>query len=116
MALKRSIIFLLFLFISNIVLSQGIKSFSTEPAKFIIDMTAFFDDVESKELKKDGREFMEQFTLFWNSGKVTENQKAKCISMSNLMLKKKLKAFPHFKNYLSTFQHFINSTQSEKKF
>jgi len=106
----------IFLNISFFGFSQAVKPFSTDPTKFIVELKTFFEDQDNKDEKKEAKDFMEAFTLSWTTGKFTDNHKKQIIATSNLMLKKKMKALPHFKNYLSTFQSFITTNQSEKSF
>lgn len=92
---------------------QGQKTFSSDHTVFLEELTDFFESAD----KKPGREFMEQFVLTWNSGKLGATEKETVIKTCNLMLKKRLKAFPDFKNYLGSIVSFANSsTQDSKSF
>ncbi len=75
----------------------------------------FFQDINKKD-KKKSKDFMEFFIEEWTSGKFTPLQQTKVHSTSNLMLKNKMRAFPHFYEYLTTIIAFINSGQTEKNF
>lgn len=98
-------------FISNNY-AQGVKGFTLDKAVFMSEMKNFFEEAD----KKPGRDFVEEYTLFWNSGKLSETQKEDIIRICNIMYKKRLKAFPEFKNYLSTVKSFTESSQSEQSF
>lgn len=104
---------ILFLLISTFGYSQTQKAFSEDPVKYLEEITDFFTAAD----KKEGREFMEQFTAAWNGGKFSESQRSTIIKTSNVMLKKRLKPFPDFKNYLGSLVSFINSpSQSGQSF
>jgi len=91
---------LLAVFICQIVFAQ-LKQFSEEPNKFISEMTSLYTALENKNDRKNGEAFMlEKFTPFWNGGILVDKQKATIINNCNLMLKKKMKAYPHFMNYM----------------
>src|SRR5271157_4111638 len=113
----RYILFLLFaLLVSFNVKSQTIKKFSDEPAVFFEELTNFFQDVDNPNDKKIVKEFLYSFTEEWNAGKFSDDQKKEMIATCNLMLKRKMKPIPHFKNYLSTIISFNNTNQSAASF
>ncbi|MGD0711655.1 MAG: hypothetical protein ABR968_10815, partial [Bacteroidales bacterium] len=113
----RYILSLLFLLLISInVKSQALKKFSDEPAAFFEELTTFFQDVDNPNDKKVIKEFLNSFTLEWNSGKFSDDQKKEMIATCNLMLKRKMKPIPHFKNYLSTIISFNNTNQSAASF
>ena len=66
--------------------------------------------------KKEGEKFMEEFNMVWASGKFSPQQQDAIYKTSNAMLRKRLKAFPDFKNYLSALISFSKSTQSAASF
>ncbi len=112
----------LFLLLISLVFGFTIESkaqaptrFSKHPDKFLEEMILFFEDVNKKD-KKDSKKFMEFFIEEWTSGKFSIEQQEKIYSTSNLMLKRKMRAFPHFFNYLTTVISFINSGQSAGNF
>ncbi|MEI8202952.1 MAG: hypothetical protein WCH34_08070 [Bacteroidota bacterium] len=92
--------------------AQTIKKFSKN--NFIEELNTFFQEVNNKDDKKAGEALMKDFGLLWNSMSLTDSMKAQFYNNCNLMLKRKLKPFPHFKSYISTFTEFINSTVGNK--
>jgi len=98
------------------VKSQTIKKFSDEPAVFFEELTKFFQDIDNPDNKKVAKDFIELFTIEWNAGKFSDDEKKQMISTCNQMLKKKMKPIPHFKNYLSAIISFNNTSQSEASF
>lgn len=92
--------------------SQTIKSFPSDSIVFFNTMEAFL--VESR---KEGKDFMKQFKEVWYGGYFSDNQRAGVYTTTNKMLKKKLRAFPDFRNYLFTVGSFVvDSTQTEQSF
>ncbi len=66
--------------------------------------------------KKKTEEFMEKFGPLWNSGAFSASQQEAIFTTSDLMLKKRLKAYPHFQNYLFTLMSFVESKQGDASF
>lgn len=108
---KAIILFFLSLLSLNSIAQQ--KTFTeNNEEKFVEEIKDFF----TAEDKRKGNDFIDPFILnFWNS-KATPEQKAAIIKNCNLMLKKRLKAFPDFKNYFNTLQNFAASSQSDKSY
>ncbi len=93
-------IFLLLLLTTSTLFGQ-LKQFSDDPAKFTGEMTSLFTAIENKDQRKEGETFMlEKFTPFWNGGFLNDPQKKTVIANCNEMMKKKMKAYPHFMNYM----------------
>jgi len=94
-------------------LISSISSFSqTKIKQFSADSSAFFHEMEEFLMvsrKEDGKFVMDQFSWDWFGGKFSENQRQGVYMIANLMLNKKKKAFPDFKNYLFTISKFVNS-------
>lgn len=89
------------------VSGQGIKNFSSDPVAFIREMKDFLVETD----KKQGEKLMEDFLPLWNGGKFSPEQQQSIYKTSNAMLRKRMKAFPDFRNYLVTLISFANSKQ-----
>ena len=101
--LKYILILLLLFFNWSAAFSQQQKAFSNDPEKFLKEMGSFFaKTAQKKELK----ELMDQFTLVWTEGTLSEDQKNRIYATSNKLLKKRAMAYPHFKNYLLAIMAF----------
>ncbi|NVO02474.1 MAG: hypothetical protein HXX09_07190 [Bacteroidetes bacterium] len=109
-------LFIIAFFQINESKSQTIKKFTNDPVKFIEELKLFFSEIDNKDNKKEAKDLMEAFPLVWNSGKFTEKKKEQIYNISNLMLKRKMKPFPQFKNYLSALTSFVNTNQTEASF
>jgi hypothetical protein len=92
--------------------AQGVKVFTSDKLKFPEDVKDYFEAAD----KKPGREFGDAFILFWNSGKLTEEEKDEIITTCNLYVKKRIKTFPDLKNYLESFRLFKESSQPPSSF
>ncbi len=114
--LKFVLLFISVFFISETSLAQlnPIKQFSEDPLLFLGEIKTMFEatNMDKKEIK----EFLEAFTLAWNSPKCNDKLKKSIVGSCNLMIKKKLRILPEYKSYLSSVMNFINSTHSEDNF
>lgn len=99
---KKLLLILLFTSILSTAKAQ-IKAFSDDPAKFLTEMTSLFTILDDKDQRKEGEEYMLMvFTPFWNGASLSPEQKVKIIGTCNLMLKRKMKAFPNFMTYMKS--------------
>lgn len=107
----KSVIIILILFVTLPAYSQ-LKQFSDDPSKFVAEMTSLYTVIENKDQRKEGETFMlEKFTPFWNGGQLNDVQKKSIIANCNEMLKKKMKAYPHFMTYMISL---LNMSESGK--
>lgn len=101
-----------FCFIAMKSIGQNLKNFTTDPVKFVEELQQFLGETN----KKEGLELIEAFKLSWNSGKFSSQQQDEIYRTANAMLRKRMKAYPDFNNYLLTLISFSNSTQSAASF
>ncbi len=113
---KHILIFLIILASSFTTKSQQLKQFDKDTASFFVQLTKFFQDIDNSDDKKTAKEFMVKFTPEWRGGKFSDEQKKDMITTCNLMLKKKMKAIPNFRNYLSAIMSFNNTSQTPESF
>jgi len=79
---------------------------------FTSDSTTFFHEMESfltYSRKEDGKLVMDEFSWDWYGGKFSEEERNGVYKITNLMLQKRKRAFPDFRNYLKTISLFVNS-------
>ncbi|HKR06723.1 MAG TPA: hypothetical protein VJY62_18960 [Bacteroidia bacterium] len=110
--IKSFLILLFFSFFIYSAKAQVPKTFSNDPVKFLLEMQSFLEETNKKETEK----LMEKFTPVWNSGKISAQQKTLVYETSNAMLKKRMKAFPDFVNYLNAIMGFVESNQTPQSF
>lgn len=89
------------------------KPFSTDPAVFLEEMTAFLVEADRKE----GKPFMEQvFAPVWNGTHYGAAQRARIIEVANFMQKKRFQAFPEFRDYLASIAAFPATGRAATEF
>ncbi len=113
---RRLVIYILLILLGlSSANAQSLKAFPVNPEKFLEALSDFFksEEIESTT-KKEIRDFMdEQFSIAWTSGKYSEQFSRDIYQTCNLMLNKKMKAYPYFYNYLQCTYVLINSKQDE---
>lgn len=107
-----TLVFLNIFCISQSAFSQTIKNFTTDPQKFVEEMQKFLEETDKKEAGK----IMDEFIPLWTGGKFSPQQQDGIYKTSNAMLRKRMKAFPDFKNYILALTSFAKSTQSQSSF
>ncbi|MEO8147165.1 MAG: hypothetical protein ABI723_05980 [Bacteroidia bacterium] len=92
--------------------AQAPKSFTADPVQFPKEMQAFLES----SIKKDAENLMEKFLPVWQANKFSPEQQKTIYEFSNDMLRKRMKPFPDFANYLNALIGFANSNQSAESF
>ncbi|MFN5318569.1 MAG: hypothetical protein ACK5CY_06990 [Bacteroidia bacterium] len=95
----------------SIAMGQVLKSFSSTPAQFLEELTNFMESADKKATK----ELMEKFEPLWQS-KLTPTQQSSVIAQANAMLKKRMTAFPNYKNYLRCLIAWSEANKSAEQF
>jgi len=120
MLVKRPFLIVVLILLSSLQLSfsQSIKNFSKDKTFFLDELNTFFkeDKNADKEQKGQAESMMLNFSQLWNSSQLDDNQKNQLFSVSNMMLKSKMRAFPHFFNFFNCIIDFKSSNQDEKSF
>lgn len=91
---------------------SNLKTFSEDEVKFLEELGSLFVEAD----KKPGRDFMEEFSLYYTEGKFNSEQKKFIYATCNFMLKKRMKAFGEFKSFLSSMMSFTTSGQSPESY
>ena len=92
---------------SSLVKAQQFKKFTSDTTIFIEEMEDF---MERNDVKKEAKELMEEFSLTWYSKVYSEEQINHIYDISNILLKKKARSYPHYKYYLQVLIEFANNT------
>ena len=109
------LLFTVFVFTQKTIAQLNpIKQYSEDPIKFLEEIKTMFEVTNMN--KKEIKEYMEKFTLAWNSPKYNDNLKKATYNSCNQMIKKKLRILPEYKSYLTSVMNFVNSNQSEDNF
>ena len=101
-AYLKLIIVFSFLLFSSVAVPQRLTQFSDDSQTFLKELKAFFGTVSHKESKKKCDILIEKFTEYWNTGTYSKEFKDSIKVMCNLLLKRRLRPYPHFYNYLSS--------------
>ncbi|HNQ12758.1 MAG TPA: hypothetical protein PKH65_04545 [Bacteroidia bacterium] len=109
--IKKLLFFSLFCLISIPLYSQSIRSFSPDPVNYFKELDIFFSEADKSQAKK----FIDFFEPEWNSS-LNDEQKKIIIEQSNLMLKKRLRPFPDYENYLKACVAMIKNPDFAKEF
>lgn len=109
---KIFIIFMMTVFMPLILSAQAPKSFSDNPMEWFKQIKDFLYETNKDQTK----ELMGKFDLVWNQGKISPGQQTIVMEMSNSMLRKRLKAYPEFSNYINAIIGFNASAQSNEAF
>lgn len=93
--------------------AQSIRSFTATQDGYLADVTTLLSDAN----KKDAKTFIEEeFAPAWNSSQFSDNARKRIYAISDEMLKKRLKAYPEFRDFFATLVAFSNSRQSDESF
>ncbi len=95
------------------VSSQAFKKFTREPVKFIEELNSVFQNVDDSQYKGEGEKIVESFNTIWSSGNITQEQQEIIYNVCDFMLKRRMKPFPYFKNFLEDFVIVKKSQQTE---
>lgn len=102
---------LLIILFSAVINASGIYAqkktyFSSNPDYYLEEMDKYFSSHSSNY--KKGKELLELFEEIWANGKISTYRKKKIIEVSNQLIIKKARNFPHFYDYLQTILAFTN--------
>jgi len=113
----RKFFFISFSLLIFTTLQSKLKAQS--PKEFPSDSIAFFESMSDflVDSRKEGKDFMKQFETVWYGGYFSESQRNGVYEVCNNMLKKRLRAFPDFRNFLFTVGSFVtDENQTEESF
>lgn len=92
--------------------AQSTKSFTNDKQKVIAELKAFLTESD----KKSADDLMDKFTPYWSGGKFSDSQQDAIIKTWNTMLKKRMKPFTDFSNYLYTLMAFADAGKPAEMF
>lgn len=100
-----------FIFISTLLVSTLLskaQEFSADPVEFPKEAQQWLATVD----KRDAKEFMEEFLIVWNTPQFDDEKKKLVYLTSQLIVSKRMNAYPEFKNYLLSVKIAVESKQS----
>ena len=101
---KLLLIFSVVLISQNIYSAQRFTKFTEQPEAYINEMRALFARDETHY--SQGKKLLELFEEPWINGGFSKIEQKRVYRISNLMLKRKARNFPHFYDYLQTVLAF----------
>jgi hypothetical protein len=104
-------------FVCVSVAAHGQKQvwFSGDSTKFVGELNGIFFNLPDNE-KKIIAPYMEDFVQKWNQEKFNPEHKKIIYAMFNEMVKKKIRPYPDFFNYINALNIFVNSHQPDGYF
>ncbi len=112
--IRSLFLFLFAAFISISSQSQSLRKFTHEKQAFYDELHDIMDAADKKETKKL---LDETFGPFWlNGSSFNDAQTEKIYTVADIMLKKRLRAFPFFKAYVVSLMSFPGSPQEGEGF
>lgn len=106
------LILLSFVLYCGTLTAQAPKTFTGDAATFVDEMEMLLETSN----KKAAGELLDKFEPMWKEGKFSVQQQGTIMKMSNSMLKKRLKPFPDFSNYLMALMGFSTSGRDQSTF
>ncbi|MCX6267198.1 MAG: hypothetical protein NTW16_07555, partial [Bacteroidetes bacterium] len=105
------------LYVCLSMVSYGQKQiwFSGDSTKFVGELNGIFFNLPDNE-KKIIVPYMQDFVQKWNQEKFDADQKKIIYAMLNEMVKKKIRPYPDFFNYINALNIFVNSSQPQGYF
>ena len=94
--LRRHFILGVFLLFSFTSFSQKITSFSEETNTFLSELDIFLSQTKNDELKQISKKISKSF----DKGEISSPNQKSIRNISNLMLDKKMKATPYFRDFI----------------
>lgn len=109
--MKRLFITLILISVTIVCTAQRISSFSGDFEQTVAEMKALFQTASSDN-KKEADEIMAAFEVWWSNPFLSGEMQRDFIELSNQMIAKKYRPFPHFKAFIQvsiTFSEFDHS-------
>jgi len=109
------LVLIFFLAFSSSASAQKLERFSGDSTKFIGELNTLFSNLVGNE-EKMTHKLMEDFIQKWNQEQYNPSKKQIIYLLCNKMLKKRMRNFPDFFNYISAVDIFINTHQPDDAF
>lgn len=93
-----------------------IKEFHATKNDYFLDITAVLQNTSNKDYLEKGEVLLEEFAGVWESGYFKSHQREKVYEVSNLMLKKTMRAYPHYYEFVTCLVKFVRHQQDAESF
>lgn len=111
----RFLPFFLLLFITLPLAGQKTSRFSADSTLWADELKLFFSNIADQE-KKSIAPGVEDFLQKWDAERFSRDQKETIVFIFNEMVKKKIRPYPDFYNYIHALTVFFNTGQPESAF
>ncbi|MDP1622777.1 MAG: hypothetical protein Q8M08_10620 [Bacteroidales bacterium] len=101
--------------LTTITFGQKEAWFSEDSTKFAGELNSIFSTRPDNE-KKIIKPVLDEFIELWDQGKLSTEKKKIIVVLFNEMVKKKIRLFPDFFNYIKALNVFISSNQPDDSF
>jgi hypothetical protein len=109
--MKRILITLAIVCLSKIGFTQT-TNFPSDSLLFLKEAQNFLGEID----KRDAKKFMEEFALVWADSRFDKRKKDIVYNTANLLLVKRMNAYPEFRNYLASVKIAVETGQSTASF
>jgi len=89
--------------------AQMIKEFHRNKNDYFLDLTAVLLSTSNKEYLAKGEALLENFSGVWESGYFKPHHREKIYDVSEYMLNKTMRAYPHFYEFTSCLLKFVEN-------
>ncbi|HPW43881.1 MAG TPA: hypothetical protein PK376_08755 [Bacteroidales bacterium] len=95
---------------------QSLKVFTHDPTVFLVELNSLFQTIQNKENKAKALSTFNEFSGLWNYGNYDNNHRETIYRSADLMLQRKLRAYPDFERYISALVAFKTMDVSFENF
>ncbi|MEN8225136.1 MAG: hypothetical protein ABFS05_07215, partial [Bacteroidota bacterium] len=89
--------------------AQMIKEFQRTRNDYFADITNVLEYSTNKTYLDKGEELLEKFGAYWESGYFKAHHREKIYDVSNTMLAKTMRSYPHFYDFISILSMFVEN-------
>jgi len=108
--------FLILLGVSGQLQAQMIREVHQNRNDYFLDITTILQYTSNKDYLASGEALLEEFAGVWESGYFKEHHRSKVYEISNAMLSKGMRSYPHFYDFVNCMVHFVRTKQSDESF
>ncbi|MFC6996171.1 hypothetical protein [Rufibacter roseus] len=105
--MRKLTLFLIFSLITVIGFAQNNSISADNPQQFLTDVKTMFTATQNEVAAKVGS----SWETAWNSGRISSSQQKKIMELTQEMLKKRLRARPHFEDFFGALGSSVNVHQ-----
>lgn len=88
------------------------KSFTPDPYKFLDEIKVFFSKSEANY--ESGKLLLKEFEPYWHGGSFTEEQQQKIYELTNQLVARRARNFPHIFNYINALLVFCQNEMTQQ--